>query len=384
VRERAARLEATRDKTTSAEGQARLSAAAAELYNLVGDERASKLSRAAVSTAPKAFDWRTSGWHRVAFSSQGDAEIGPSLETWHPWEPFVQSRRARIDTRSAMKYIARSYLLSQRGFYANFYGERLATEGKMEAARVVAETTNDDILRMQILDGEAKYGAVLEKVPKVLDTLPATDENAALAFRIGHVGARAALILGRPADLVETVVSKWVTSEPHHVIDGVVPFVSLVGACCLAPRATGRKCVERLQQLRADGRVPAIFNGADTVLAGAARFVQDDYRGAAKSWRTLLRAPGWILEPLNDVLATAFDRADAPDLGEEVDAPRLSLIDMPRTADLAWVRGAKRAQKKGDIARAKKLAQLVVDKWRFADEDIPAVREMRELVGAPR
>jgi hypothetical protein len=79
-------------------------------------------------------------------------------------------------------------------------------------------------------------------------------------------------------------------------------------------------------------------------------------------------------------MAIAFDRAGSPDLAEEVDAPLLSLVDLPRTAELAWVRGAKRAHARGDHARARKLAEAVIDRWRIADEDVPAVREMRTLL----
>jgi serine/threonine protein kinase len=382
ARERALRLERERDKTSMPEGQARLSAAAAELYNLVGDDHARQLARMAIRASLKAIDWRTSAWHRLAFSTDGGGSLGPALATWHPWEPIVQSLRGgtSADAQLAGQQIWRAYLLSQRGVYAHEYGERLALEGNVEAARGIAELTNDDLLKVDILLGEAKYGAALAKVPQLLSSLPPTEENAALAFRLANEGVRAALVLDRPADFVDGVVSGYVTSEPHHVIDGVVPFLSLVSSCCFAPRATGKRCVARLQQLRAEGKLPTIYNGADIVVAGAARFVSDDYAGAAKAWRTMLRSPGWIQEPLIDVMAVALERAGAPDLAEEVDAPRLALVDLPRTADLAWVRGAKRAQKRGDFARARKLASAVVEKWRFADEDIPAVREMRELL----
>jgi hypothetical protein len=82
-------------------------------------------------------------------------------------------------------------------------------------------------------------------------------------------------------------------------------------------------------------------------------------------------------------MAIAFDRGGSPELGDEVDAATVGTLDMPRAAHIAWVRAARRAQKRGDMARAKKIAQTVVDKWRFADEDIPSVREMRALLVKP-
>lgn len=79
-----------------------------------------------------------------------------------------------------------------------------------------------------------------------------------------------------------------------------------------------------------------MFVGAATVIvAGGLRFVADDYAGAARSWRT---------------------------------------------AELSWVRGARRADTMGDDARARKLAQAVVDRWRFAHEDVLAMAEMKQLL----
>lgn len=135
-----------------------------------------------------------------------------------------------------------------------------------------------------------------------------------------------------------------------------------------------------MQDLQRTGRLPTIFNGAETVLAGAGRFVNNDYSGASRSWRTMLQASGWIQDPLRDVMAVAFDRAQMDDLAEEVDGPSVAAVDRPRPAELAWVRAAKRAERRGDHARARKLAQAVVDKWRFAEDDLPGRREMRDLL----
>ena len=79
-------------------------------------------------------------------------------------------------------------------------------------------------------------------------------------------------------------------------------------------------------------------------------------------------------------MANAFDKSGSPELGDEIDMPTVATLDQPRPAELAWVRAARRAFKRGDKERAKKLAQRVVEKWRFADEDIPAMREMKELL----
>src|SRR5262249_40895967 len=161
------------------------------------------------------------------------------------------------------------------------------------AARALAETSDDDLMRIQVLMGEAKYAQALAMAKRLVHDLPADDEHAAEAFLVSNLGAVSAAILQRPADFTSDLVSKWITSGPHDVIDGVIPFNSLLAACCLSPKAIGKKCFDRLQQLRTDGKLPTIFAGSDVAVNGGAFFVAEDYAGAAKSWRTLLRAPGW-------------------------------------------------------------------------------------------
>jgi hypothetical protein len=336
-----------------------------------------------VLASPKAVDWRASTWHRVAFSSSGDAALSGAIATWQPWEPISQSlwgASSSNDNAAHSVSVERAYLLSRRGTYAYGYGTDLLERGGIEAARGVAELAHDELLRIEILLAEARYGAVLAQVPKLLAELPANDENAALAFRLTYLGVRASIVLDRPADFVDGVVTRYVLSEPHHVIDGIGPVIALLNACVLAPRAVGRRCIDRVEQLRRDGKLPMIFSSMETILTGATRFVVDDYAGAAKSWRTLLRAAGWVQGPLREPLAIAFDRAGETELADEVDAPVVALVDLPRTADMAWVRAAKRAHKRGDVVQARRLAKAVIDKWRFADEKVPAAQEMKELL----
>jgi hypothetical protein len=325
-------------------------------------------------------------WHRLAFSSTGDAAFAAAIGAWHPWEPVGQSMWSTLPGGGKARHevymlsASRVYLLSRRGPYEATYGTDLIEHGDIEAARSVAALAQDEVLRIEILAAEARYGAVLAKVPELIAALPANDENASLAYRLAYQGVRAALILDRPADFVDSVVTRYVLSEPHHVVDGVTPLVSLVHICVFAPRSVGRRCIDRLEQLRHDGKLPGIFGTMETVIAGAGRFVADDYAGAAKSWRTLLRSAGWVQGPLREPLATAFDKAGEPDLGDEVDAPVVALVDTTRTADLAWVRAARRAQKRGDVPQARRLATAVIDKWRYADETVPATQEMRALL----
>jgi hypothetical protein len=46
------------------------------------------------------------------------------------------------------------------------------------------------------------------------------------------------------------------------------------------------------------------------------------------------------------------------------------------------VREAHRAHRRGDLKEARRLAQQVIDAWSVADEELPAVQDMRRLLGA--
>jgi hypothetical protein len=379
VRARAMSLDAARATTALPEDRARVAAAAAEIYKQVGDDRARQLARDAIQSSPKAVDWRTNEWHRFAFSSQSDATVDDAIVSWNPWEPIAQSLPGRTGNAAEVS-IRRAWLVSQRGFYAQAYGLSLVASGKIEAARAVAETTDDGALRAEILLAERKFRATFDLVVRTLPALPASDAEAALAFSLARSGTVAAQMLGRPSDFVDDVVTRYVDATPHHVIDGAVPFTSLVAACCFAPARVGRRCIARLRSLREAGELPTIFPGADVVADGAARFVEDDYAGAAKVWRTLLRAPGWIQDPLHDPMAVAFDRSGMLDLAEQVDAPEVDERDAQGTADLALARSARRALKRGDAARARKLALAGIKRWEVADEDLPVISEMKAIV----
>ena len=83
-------------------------------------------------------------------------------------------------------------------------------------------------------------------------------------------------------------------------------------------------------------------------------------------------------------MALTFDRTGDYDLADRVDEQALATAGPYNGADLAYVRGALRAEKRGDYERARKLAQGVIDAWSVADETVPAVADMRRLLARLR
>jgi len=118
----------------------------------------------------------------------------------------------------------------------------------------------------------------------------------------------------------------------------------------------------------------------DGLLEGAEHYVEGDYAGAARAWRTLLARPGWQLDGMRDLIATAFEKTGEDDLVERVDAPLLGNPGRFNGIEMAHVRAARRAAKRGDAKTAKKYALQVIEAWSVADMDVPAVAEMRKLV----
>lgn len=110
---------------------------------------------------------------------------------------------------------------------------------------------------------------------------------------------------------------------------------------------------------------------------GADAYAAADWKNAAAQWRTMFLTSIFTTEPLRNVVTTAFERANEIDLAEKSDQPAL---DPQRPVTLAVVRAADRAAKRGDVAKAKELAQRVVDKWSAADERPPCVDRMRKIL----
>ncbi|MBZ0116241.1 MAG: hypothetical protein K8H88_04585, partial [Sandaracinaceae bacterium] len=68
-----------------------------------------------------------------------------------------------------------------------------------------------------------------------------------------------------------------------------------------------------------------------------------------------------------------------PELASRLDRARMS-EELVSGADLAHAREAERAERAGDIERARTLAQQVIEAWATADVAVPAVARMRALL----
>jgi hypothetical protein len=150
--------------------------------------------------------------------------------------------------------------------------------------------------------------------------------------------------------------------------------------CALASRDAAERCFSRLRAAVAGG---AFVTTVDTpaLLEGAERYSREDFAGATKAWRVLLRSKDdRSLGGVRALVADAFDRRKEDAVVEALDGAALAAKGAGfRGATLANVRAVKRAARTGNTEAARQQAELVVRAWSLADVEIPAVAEMRAL-----
>jgi predicted Ser/Thr protein kinase len=373
------------DAEPAHELRALLAASEAWVAAADGDELERKLALVAIQEDPKVFHLVAQPWHELFFASIAAAQLRAHAG-WVPWEPHPHSMIAEgmANPEDRVAHGRRAYLLAPSGFFATHFGETLLKMGRRDEARTFAARHGDDLLRLRVDAGDARFARVLEKVPSMLATYPVTLRGGQSAILVGAFAANVAQILGRPADMVDGVVTRFLDPDGPDVA-GANTALLAIGMCTLAPPRVARTCVARLRAL-ARSRKMSVQMQMDELLDGAERHANGDWAGAVRAWRPHLRTTqtSYLVETVRDAFATDAERTGDSDLAEKIDATALAQPGAYNGVDLAWVRAARRAAKRGDAALARKLAQQVVEAWQFADEVPPAVGEMRKLLGASR
>jgi eukaryotic-like serine/threonine-protein kinase len=381
---RMSRLVTLLEKTSKPEERAIVAGAIAELAYLAGDlTRAVSFARMGIQASPTLVDLRGTPWHRLSFSTEFDRTIAGPHACWLPWEPAAAqnagSHGVTFPKRVAMW--ERSYELARRGTFAIGYADGLARLGVVERARGIAEQLDSDFLRVRVLMAQTLYGRAIEQGLAILRKLPGDNQSASVAYRILSSLTEASRILGKKPAFTEEVLGKYLFVDPPRLKIGVIPFLALAYACTDAQPAFAKKCVKRLREAYAKGEAGAVVGAAPTVLDGAQRWVDGDAKGATTAWRPLLREAGAFLdESFRHVMVEAFEAAGATELAVSLDHDYLDLVDSPNAFDLALVREAFRAEKRGDDATARKLARHSLDALRFADQDVPAAKDLAALL----
>ncbi|WP_437528989.1 serine/threonine-protein kinase [Sorangium sp. So ce726] len=365
-------------------------------------KRASEMSLLAVHAQPRSWiGGSCAPWLQLVAVTDGTASAEAALramQAWVPWNSYGwlwQAKRSG-DESLARTYARRAYALSRLDTnVAGTLADRLLASGAREEARGIAlelstggypvHRVGSQLLLVRIEASEARFGAALSKAKQAM-VVSADDTGWVLVqrFEIAWRALQIALVLGRAHEIADLVVERFLDPEPPR-LDGAhleVPL-RLPAVCGHASRAVTRRCFERLRELWQRLSFSALPD-AGAFTEGAERYAKGDFAGAAQRFRPLLRTQGPFVEVLAESMVETFERTGETDL---VDRLEKAIPDRSRElngATLALVRAARRAAQRGEDDRARELAKQIVDAWSVADEPVPAVAEMRQLLQARR
>jgi predicted Ser/Thr protein kinase len=338
------------------------------------------------------------GWHTLMGASHsriGQVSVARGRAAWEPsasdgWNSLSYTSD-RNEPHKKLEFMRRAYALSPgTPLFASQLGRMLVLAGEREEARALAAKTAAADKRMHFVSegitieveaSESRFATALARAQKALLARSDFGRIETGDIMVWPDAAELAMVLGREAEVAEAFVRRFVLVDPPRIQPFPMATDGVVLACALASPRTAAPCFARLRKLIDTGHFRGAFERTAPFLAGAERYAQRDFKGAAAAWRALANEPPsgrtWL------VLGDAFDRAGEPEIAERIDrqGPYMGLIG---GLSIAHLRMARRAAARGDTARAKELAQKIVDSWGVADTPVPAVAEMRALVARLR
>jgi tRNA A-37 threonylcarbamoyl transferase component Bud32 len=315
-----------------------------------------------------------------------------AMQAWVPWNSyawFEPGLRADGKDPAALPMIRRAYLLSPLDTWiAGTLARGLLAMNDAAAARSVAvdlhrgglaiHDVESTMIVAQIEVSNARFGAALERLQGVSRIGGAdADWLRVQRFEAGWRALELAVLLGRGAEVADSLVERFIARDPAP-LDANEPSVPkrIPAICALASRP--EPCFARFHALR-PSLAGAVTAGTDELVEGAERYVRRDYAGATRAWRQLLAGHMALALVLPEAMTDAFEHDRAPDLADSVDREVMKRAAEFHGATLAHVRAARRAYARRDFATARQLAEQVVTAWSRADDEPPALAEMRRL-----
>jgi hypothetical protein len=229
--------------------------------------------------------------------------------------------------------------------------------------------------------GEPLFGAAFARGEKLLATMPRYGEppDWLMLSALLDVG----LIVGKGTALADAFARRFVLAPQSPIAADLsdsryVPD-AFARICAKASRDVAKACFARIDDLVSRGDFPQPSGADKADMLGLERFGAGDVRGAADAWRSMVAG-----DVDRRLYAVAFDGRGRGPGGARRRAAHRSGGRQLRGASLSHVRSARRAMARGDRARAKQLAQQVVDAWGAADVPVPAVAEVKALLARLR
>ncbi len=309
-------------------------------------------------------------------STIGSSAAARSLASlWLPYESSYLDRSSSLlsDDLDARLHDTRlAYLLHPNVDQIIFLGRAFAEAGREDEARALTAVTpmgrssaDPDAVAMLLafLDlHEARFAGALERVAGA-----------------GRLGMRELLFVAPIIGRESVASAKWATVMLRMPEREAWPLVageaSSAALCMSAGVGLATRCLARVEKLL--GSSYGWGPNGDAFLRGAKLYASGNLRAAVDAWRPVVGASDDRL--IRRRPTEAFDRVGEDGLAARIDARKLKYRYFAGISD-ATPREALRAFKQGDRARARELAQKVIDAWEVADAVIPAVAEMRALL----
>ena len=187
------------------------------------------------------------------------------------------------------------------------------------------------------------------------------------------------LFSDKPTDFVNDFLAKFLDPKKPAVTHGVTTLHSLVSMCMLIKKPDGEKCIARLRATFDTGHFGSAFIGSADLVAGAEDYVAGRYDKAASTFRPLVGPGLFKTEGVREPVAQAFARTGQDELAEKLDGFWRDDEVMP-AANPAHVRTALRLERRGDVAHARRIAEVYVTRWNTADERPRGLDEMKKLL----
>jgi serine/threonine protein kinase len=373
-------------------GRSTLAATTSCLFQAAEPERARELALAAVQAQPKNPDGQfCNPWGQLLAVTRGTTSADATthaMQAWVPWDANAWLFEGGEPARRR-RFARRAYLLSPYDAYvADGLAGGLLTDGSSEEARAIASAlvsggrpvheVGGNLLLLRVEASEARFGAALsrglrEMEPHREDAGWVRMQRLELAFRTLEV----AEILGRAGEVADAITRQFLLPEPSPVDPVYLTApLRLAAVCALASKPVSGPCFDRLEALSLTGQVPE----SKLFTAGARRYAEGDLRGAASAWRSLLRSPETLPPGLAGPMTEVFEAVGEPALVERIDGLLADERGKYHGASLADVRAAKRAFRRGDQAKAQAESTRVLAAWELADDEVPAVGELRALL----
>jgi serine/threonine protein kinase len=387
----AGRLAELRAQAGDGIARAFLGNAAATVWYQTGDhQRARQIGLAVAAEAPRLVDWSlvTGG----AYQQPGFEYAARAAAAWTPHNPDVWSMlgygesKATADERIRMGRRAVT-LAPDRPLWSLNYAGALLLGGQRERVRALAarlatggapQQIAAETLLVQVEASEARLGAALARALRTLLRIESFGliEMADIVL-LGRALAVAA-ILGRAAEVADAFAERFVLGPVPRLQAGDFAVLGVSWACARATRTVAARCFHRLRERVRQGwfREGLVSHSLALLDAGEA-WAKGDLGAAARVLRPVVTAGGGVPDYASEV----FDRLGETDLASRLDRQTFGRAPGFHGATLSHVREARRAAAAGDTPRARELAETVVGAWSVADVPVPAVAEMRALLG---